>query len=393
MLILKNCRFIPYLTEGTDLNAGDVLVNDGKIEKIAPVGTDFGVEAEVMDLEGKTLMPGLIDLHMHLFYENMSSLMNGKGQPAPTMALNCLRYAQEMLKDGYTTIRDCGDIHSWPAKYVRDFINAGKADGPRIMTSGPIISSNWTTLDTIDVFTCGADGFRDESRKAFAKGADFVKLYSSGSLLMPSNEPGYTILEPEEIEQAVLIAKRNSSYVAAHAHGVTAIDQCVRAGVHSIEHASMITEEILNYIDENKLDTALVYTMYAIDEILEEPETYNGKRMHMLWDRIRGCLKNAYENHKNILIGWGTDVSYDKFITDPMREFRLRKEYLDMSNEDILKQATINSAKIVYKDNEIGSVKEGKAADFVVIDGNPDEDITVMYSVPAHVIKGGKVIR
>ena len=76
-----------------------------------------------------------------------------------------------------------------------------------------------------------------------------------------------------------------------------------------------------------------------------------------------------------------------------MREFRLRKEYLDMTNEDILKQATINSAKIIYKDNEIGSIKEGKLADFVVVDGNPVEDLSVMYKIPAHVIKGGEIIR
>ena len=76
-----------------------------------------------------------------------------------------------------------------------------------------------------------------------------------------------------------------------------------------------------------------------------------------------------------------------------MREFRLRKEYIEMSNEDILKQATINSAKIIYKDSQIGSIKEGKFADFVVIDGDPVADISVMYTVPAHVIKGGEVIR
>ena len=75
MLILKNCKFIPFLTEGTDLAEGDVLVNGDKIKKIAPLGTDFGVDAEVMDLAGKTLMPGLIDLHMHLFYENIHALM------------------------------------------------------------------------------------------------------------------------------------------------------------------------------------------------------------------------------------------------------------------------------------------------------------------------------
>lgn len=393
MLILKNCKFIDFLTEGYEGKTGDILVDGDKIVKIAPVGTDFGVEAEVFDAEGKTVMPGLIDLHLHLFYDKMSTLLGGANQPYPNFTIGCMRYAAELINDGYTTVRDCGDSHAWAAKYVRDAVNRGKIQGPRIYTSGPIISSNWTTLDTLDIFTCGSDGFRDTCRKSLANGADFIKLYGSGSLLMPSNEPGYPILESDEIEAAVLAAKRNSTYVSVHAHGKTAIDMCVKAGVHTIEHASMITEDTLKYIDETKQDTALVYTLYAVDEILEMPDTYNGKRMWAIWDTIKSSLKNAYNNHKNILIGWGTDVSLELFSTDPMREFRLRKEYLDMANEDILKQATINSAKIIYKDNEIGSIKEGKYADFVVIDGDPVEDISVMYKIPAHVIKGGKVIR
>lgn len=393
MLMLKNCAFVPFLTEDFDGACGDVLVKDGIIEKILPCGSEVPEGAEVMDLAGKTLLPGLIDLHVHLFYQTVSDVMTGNAIPAPVIALNAYRYAEELLKDGYTTVRDVGDLHCRAALHVKKMIEAGKMTGPRITTSGPIISSNWTSLDSLDIYACGSDGFRDAVRKNFANGSDFIKLYGSGSLLMPSNEPGYPILESDEIEAAVLIARRNSSYVSVHAHGPTAVDMCVRAGVHTIEHASMITEDTLKYIDDNHLDTALVYTMFAIDEILEEPDTYNGQRMHALIGRITDSLKNAYNNHRNILIGWGTDVGFELYRTDPMREFRLRKEMLGMTNEDILKQATINSARIIRQDDRIGSLKAGKYADFVVVDGDPVADLSVMYKVPAHVIKGGTVIR
>ncbi len=155
----------------------------------------------------------------------------------------------------------------------------------------------------------------------------------------------------------------------------------------------MISEDTLKYIDESGQDTALVLTMYAIDEILEEPETYNGKRMTQIMPTIKESLLNAYNNHKNILLGWGTDVSLEKFTSDPMREFRLRKETLGFTNEDILKQATIDSAKIIYQDDKIGSVKPGKFADFVAVDGDPVSDISVMYKVPGHVVKGGEIVR
>ncbi|MBQ1907394.1 MAG: amidohydrolase family protein, partial [Firmicutes bacterium] len=87
------------------------------------------------------------------------------------------------------------------------------------------------------------------------------------------------------------------------------------------------------------------------------------------------------------------DVSLEKFTSDPMREFRLRKETLGFTNEDILRQATIDSAKIIYQDDKIGSVRPGKFADFVVVDGDPVSDISVMYKVPEHVVKGGEIVR
>lgn len=391
MLIIKNAKLIDFLTEGYEGETADILCDGERIVKIAPVGTDFGAKAQVFDAAGKTVMPGLIDLHVHLLYENIANM--ARSVSVPECAINEVRYAQELLNDGYTTIRDVGDSPCKAAMYVRNAINQGKIKGPRMTTSGPILTSNFTTFDALYTFACGPIGFRDTARKLLAEGADFIKLYGSGSLILPSNEPGYPILESDEIEAAVKIAKLNATYASVHGHGKTAIDMCVRAGVHTIEHASLISEETLNYIDETGQDTALVYTLFATDEVLQAPETYNGKRLWALWDQIQASLKNAYHNHKGILIGWGSDVSLNTFRKDPMREFRLRKEYIEMSNEDILKQATINSAKIIYKDSQIGSIKEGKFADFVVIDGDPVADISVMYTVPAHVIKGGEVIR
>ncbi len=393
MLVLKNCRFVPFLTEDAAFEAGSVVVEDGVIREILPETAQLPADAEVLDLEGRTLLPGIVDLHTHLFYEKMEDIYTGNAAPQPTVTLNAYRYAQELLNAGCTTVRDVGDLHCRSALYIKKMVNEGKIRGPRITTSGPIISSNWTNLDSLDIYACGSDGFRDAVRKNFANGSDFIKLYGSGSLLMASNEPGYPLLESDEVEAAVLVARRNSSYVSVHAHGATAIDMCVKAGVHTIEHASMITEDTLKYIDDNGLDTALVYTLYAIDEILEMPDTYNGKRMHALIGHITESLCNAYNNHKNILIGWGTDVGLNLYRTDPMREFRLRKELLQMTNEDILKQATVDSAKIIRQDDMIGTVKAGKYADFIAVDGDPVKDLSVMYHLPAHVIKGGEVIR
>ena len=108
-------------------------------------------------------------------------------------------------------------------------------------------------------------------------------------------------------------------------------------------------------------------------------------------ENIKVSLKNAYSH--DIIIGWGTDVQLPGYQKNPYAEFQMRKELLDYENIDILKQVTINSAKLLMKDDKIGTVKEGKYADLIVVDGNPVEDINVMYTPPIHIIKDGILMR
>lgn len=394
MLILKNCRFIPFLTEGVPFTQGHVLLDGGKISKIVPVDSELDADAQVLDLEGMTLMPGLIDMHVHLFIRSFGQLLNGadKTVTTPEWTINAVCYAEALLDAGYTTVRDVGDNPALPAMYVAKAIRRGELRGPNVLTSGPIIESSFTTVTALNCMVDGPMGFRWACRNNMRNGADFIKLYGSGSLMLPSNEPGFPIIEPDELAEAVQIAKRYSTYVAIHAHGPTAIDMAVRGGVHTIEHASMISEETLRYIEEHCPDTGLVPTLFALDSLLKEADTPNGVRARSLKDRIVASLRSAYHDH-HVAIGWGTDVSLEDYLKDPTREFQLRSQLLDYSNEDILKQVTINSAKLMYLDDRIGSIKEGKDADLVVVSGDPVSDISVMYHKPEHVIKGGKIIR
>ncbi|MBS4786360.1 MAG: amidohydrolase family protein [Clostridiales bacterium] len=394
MLILKNCRFVPFLTEGTDLTQGDVLLDGRTIARIAPPDTDFGADAPVLDLKGKTLLPGLIDMHVHLCMYDDADIVGGAGTLISPCdwTINAVNYAQALLDAGFTTVRDMGDVDCLPAKYVRDAINKGRLTGSRIFTSGPIIESSWTDSTTMGCLADGPMEFRKAARMTMARGADFLKLYGSGSLLMPSNEPGYPIIEPEEIREAVTQARQNSTYVAIHAHGATAIDMAAHEGVHTIEHASMIREDTLAYIEDHYEEIGLVPTLYAFNGILEAPDTPNGVRAHKLLKQIVSSLKSACNQH-HVQIGWGTDVGLKIFEQDPMKEFRLRKEMLDCSNEDILRQATIGSARLMYLDDQLGSIREGKLADLIVVDGDPLADISVLYRKPDHVLKEGVLIR
>jgi len=132
------------------------------------------------------------------------------------------------------------------------------------------------------------------------------------------------------------------------------------------------------------LTVSLVYNWLKMDPIpADKKETI---------DHMVASLRNAYHNH-DVLIGWGTDIDMPIQMQEVGGEFRLRKELLDFSNIDMLKQATINSAKLLMIDHKVGSIKVGKQADLVVIDGDPVEDISLMYTAPTHVIKSGALIR
>lgn len=393
MLLMKNCRFVRVLTEGFDGSEGDVLIKDGCIEMIAPCDTIHPDGSEVLDLQGKTLMPGLIDMHVHLIMTDHNYSLDNM---LPTeFSMRCMEFASAMLDMGYTTIRDAGDNHSRPTIALSRAIDSGKLVGPTIIPAGPILcptapnTSDWLA-ERID----GVENTRRMARRSLLLGGKYLKLYGSASMHAPTKETGYPIIEPEEIREAVKVAKNYSTYVSIHCHGARAIDNAVRAGVHTVEHASMISEETLQYIDKSGEDIGIVPTLSVFYGSVSGGAG-NNEETRVRSNRIKGTviesLKNAYRH--GVRIGWGTDVVKDAYVDDPSLEFRLRKEWLEYKDADIIQQATINSAKLLYMDDKIGSVRAGKRADLIVVDGDPSEDITVMYQRPLHVIKNGTIIR
>lgn len=390
MTVLRNCKFLDFLTECTELSEGDVLLDSGKILSIGALGSDFGEISEEYDMEGRTLLPGLIDMHVHLI---MSDNNFKAAEKEADQTINCLLYAQTMLDMGFTTVRDCGDSHAWATVSLANAIEAGKLVGPTIIPCGPILcptaaNTSAFILDNID----GTDSVRRMSRLAIRKGARFLKLYGSASMNSPLGEPGLPIIEPDEIREAVQVAKRYGTYVAIHCHGEEAIDNAVKSGVHTVEHASLIGERTLRYIDENRSDFGVVPTLSVIYGTASPERTdVIAVRARRLFGTICECLQNAYRH--GVRMGYGRDVTMKSYIEHPELEFKLRSEELKFSNVDILKQATIDSAILMGLDHEIGSIRVGKRADLIAVDGNPAEDITVMYKKPAHVFKNGVCIR
>jgi len=397
MLLIKNCRFIPELTEGTALREGDLLIKDGKIEAILPSGAK-PCNAGTIDVNGATVMPGLIDMHVHLFFTHDLQAESLLVDPC-TRSFECLRYAQYLLQIGVTTVRDAGEDEYYPSVAVRNAIDAGIVEGPRVVCAGMTLCPTEAGYDLFRNTTCRVDGvleMRKAVRTNFMKGAQYIKLYGSGSMMAKSGEPGMQIMDEDEICEAVRVASSKGSYCAMHAHGTRAIDSAVRCGVRTIEHASYIGEETLCFMD-GRTDCGIVPTLATLRHIIHntDPNTDYGsyviEKVKASMGDIACHLKNAYKNH-DVLIGWGTDTPIRAYTDDPGMEFRTRKQLLDCTNIDLLKQATINSAKLMGLEDSIGSLKAGKCADMIVVEGDPVSDIAVMYNKPKYVIMNGQIV-
>jgi imidazolonepropionase-like amidohydrolase len=389
MYVLRNCGLIPELTEGTDLTQADLLLDEGKIAAIKPCGTVFSSDCEELDVEGAVVMPGLIDMHTHL------RMYSGSGLSDPlkpcSVTLDELLFAQFYLDNGYTTVRDVGDNIANPAIALRNHINAGRITGPRIFCSGPTLTPTefgfdaaWSEPNHYEVDS--PESMRKMVRFCIQKGSDFIKLYGSGSMIVKNGQPGALIMEPDEMAEAVKLTARKNTYCAIHMHGAEGCDIAAKTGVRTIEHASYIRPDTLKYLETRKQEGHGI--VITISCLLDDAW---GVVPEYVFGEVTDHLRRAKDY--DVLIGWGTDTSLKFYQENPFAEFEIRSKDLGFSNIEILKQATINSAVLMMKDHLIGSVKEGKLADLIVVDGNPVEDLTVMAKKPLHVLKDGVLIR
>ncbi len=392
MLLLKNARFIKELTHN-NLECGDVLIDGSTIIKVA---SKIESDASVIDLDGKYLVPGFIDLHVHLNLSGGDVLYDNFKEKF-YMCMESYNFTLKSLFGGFTTIRDVGSNYGM-VNGIRDAINQVGMVGPRILSSGRIITPTENGNEYFPQMynECdGIEGIYQGVRKEIQEGADFIKIMASGAIMNPGGEPGSPIYSDEELKKIVEIAKLKGKYVAAHAHSAQAINQCFECGVRCIEHASLIDDEgIKNAINSD--ETFLVTTMTAFagmtsDEEMAEGAQHINDKIRKFNDQFMISMQNAYD--AGVMMGFGTDQGVTgTFHGENGDEFIYRKEMFSMDNLDILKQATIYSAKIAQIDNVVGLVEVGLEADLVVLESNPLDDIKVCKDGISKVIKAGKVV-
>lgn len=358
-------------------------------------------KANVEDISGKTVMPGLIDSHVHLtLYGQPSSVLHMLMDSSTYTALKAADCAKKLLYAGFTTVRTLGD------KSAADFgvkraINEGMIVGPRLLTSGKAISITGghgdfvpgdVEIDSIGETCDGVDQVRRAARDRLKNGADNIKLMATGG----GNSPGpgtVSQLSVDEMRVAVEEAENRNTLTAAHAIGADGIKRAIKAGVRTIEHGSFIDDEGIEMM--LKGDHYLVPTLCAFRTIKYGPEAgvpdYVIKKIEYFATAHYSGLQKAYQAGVNIMCGTDTGTPFN-YHGDGAEELEMYNK-LGIPAMFAIKTATSFAAKGL-RQSDIGTLAEGMTADILVVDGNPLTNIAVLHdkSKLVHIIHNGKMI-
>lgn len=377
--------------------AMDVLVENGRITDLgkAPAQGD-----DVVDLGGAFLLPGFIDCHVHICVNTESGDPNNPWRDAlpGTVALWAARAGKRMLHCGITSARDVGgwDYHEIA---VREAINAGWIEGPRLFCAGRILTQ--TTSSTpyfIGMYEeCdGAEEVRKGARKQLAHGADFIKIMASGAMTSTKYERADAIqYRPDEIRAAVEIATDNYTHVAAHAHATEAIRNAAECGCRSVEHGTYGNEEVYGLMKKN--GTFLVPTICVSSAMLNDQRVSASmpKHIHDRYTSLRLLrIANIRLAHEvGVKIAMGTDVGTPgNHAGDNMQEPVMMVNDCGLSSAEAIHASTWNPACLLGREEDLGSIERGKIADIIAVPENPLDGIEVLHDV-FFVMKDGRICR
>ncbi len=381
-----------------------IRVEDGRVAAVSPWSPP-PAGATVIDWSRYQVLPGLIDMHVHLAdWGDTNNVAEPLLHSVADIAYIGARNARVTLMAGFTSVHDVGCYRAFADTALRDAINRGDVIGPRMSAVGAYITApggggevtgfapDVKVPDDMRVgVVTDANEARLKVRYLFQHGADFIKLIATGAVLTEGTEPGQQELTFEEMRAAVEEAAAHGSWATAHAHGAEGIKAAIRAGVKAIEHASLIDDQGIALAKARGV--TLDMDIYNGDYIAEV-----GAREHWPASELRKNDETTEAQREGfrkavaagIKMTFGTDAGvYPHGLN--ARQFKYMVRY-GMTPMQAIQAATVNAAALIGWPKDVGEVSPGHFADMIAVDGDVLANITVLEHV-AHVMKGGEVVR
>ncbi len=394
-ILLRNARIF----NGKEMleESLSVLIEGSMISTIAPDQHFADYRGEQYNLSGKTLLPGLIDCHVHLCYTASGDpSADGHKMGHSQLTLTALKNAQATLRGGVTAVRDCGG-RDYMEFGVRDAINRGEFEGPTIYASGKIICMTGGHGHSHGRIADGVEDVRKAVREQIHAGCDLVKIMATGGVMTPGVNPEDAHYSAEEMASGVHEAKRFNRRTASHAQGTEGILNAINAGIDSIEHGIFLDEECIEKM--LAAGTYVVPTFAALHNILNIPENYDGPKIpDFILEKCRrverahrASIQAFYKAGGKFAMGTDAGTPHNKHGSNA-DELRLMCAN-GMTNLDALRISTFNGADLMGLEGH-GLIESSYAADILVVDGNPAEDIEMVADCTNHsmVIKAGRII-
>ena len=389
----------------TARQAVTITVEGERITGLADGYTAPAAGDTVIDLKNATVMPGLMDMHVHLdSQQSPQSYTEGFYLNPGDYALRAAFYAKKTLLAGFTTVRNLGDSN-YSTRSLRKAIAAGWVEGPRIYTAGPAIGTTGSHADGTNGYSDqvihlfpepenfnGADGARAAVRDHVKHGVDVIKIMTTGGVLSLGDSAQGAQMTSEEVRAVVETAHEYGLKVAVHAHGTEGMKRAILAGVDSIEHGTFMTDEIVALMKEH--GTYYVPTLSAGNFVMEKARTPGflppsvAAKALIVGPAMTATFQRAYAAGVKIALGTDQGVAPHG---ENAREFIYMVE-AGMPPMKAIQSATLEGARLLGAEKDLGTVEAGKFADLVAVPGDPLADIKLMTNV-TFVMKAGTIYK
>jgi imidazolonepropionase-like amidohydrolase len=390
----------------SSLKKQTVVITDGKITAVKAgfiPAKNYGDDATLIDLSKSFVMPGLMDMHVHLQMElGPHNTKDALQLSDADLAMQSVHFAKVTLMSGFTTVRDLLS-QSEQMYALRDAIEKDYVDGPRVIAAAGVtitgghldvdgMSPDILKMKTPETICDGGVECRKVTREAIKYGADAIKVASTGGVLSDTNTGTGQQMTDNELKEIVETAHGLGRKVASHAHAAEGINAALRAGVDSVEHGSYANKESIKLF--KKTGAYLVPTLLAGDTVVNMAKTSDFMSAPIKAKALRvgaDMLANFKRSYKaGVKIAFGTDSGVSRHGTNAREAVLMHNA--GMKNSDILKSATVNGADLIGMSKQLGTIEAGKFADIIAMDASPLKNIEELLDVD-FVMKNGKVYK